>query len=413
MSIADQAAVAVRQSNARGCLLALRDSPAPLTVAEVAARTGLSRPTADAVLQGLVLAGPVALAPPVETTVRGRPARRFGFDPSAATVAAVDIGSRTIHCLLADAGGAITVRQSAPVDPAGGASRLDTVVDLLHASGEELDRRRRREDDHAPVDRPYRVAAVGVAVPGILTGDGRVTQSLAIPDLVGVDIRAELGARLGCPVIVENDIKLAAYAEHHLGPPASTMTYLDFGHRISVALIVEGKILQGSHRLAGELGSQRGMRWTRSSRRGRLRWSTGDTAEQLFIRAAAGEREAIREIDRFCAEVAPRIAAVLLTIDPDLVVVGGGLARAGSTLLDPLRENVHQLLITAEKPDLVAARLTSEGAAIGALGYAFEEHSTAVFGVSAVPPSWHRFDPPPRQACAEQGSRPPLTNTEG
>ena len=193
-------------------------------------------------------------------------------------------------------------------------------------------------------------SAVGVAVPGILDPAGHVSRSLAAPALEGVDLAGALAERLGCPVEVDNDIKLAALAEHHLGPAADSIVLLQLGHRVSVAVIVGGAILQGAHRLAGELGSQRGMRWTDSSVRGRLTWSTGDDAQELLERAAAGDPGAVQEVEEFCAQIAPRLATVLLTVDPERVVVGGGLSRAGETLLAPLRRAVGRLLMTEHAP---------------------------------------------------------------
>lgn len=388
MSTADHAATAVRQSSLRDCLLVLRDASTPLTVGDLAASTGLSRPTVDSVLQALTATGSIQPVQPAPSSTPGRPARRFSFDPAVAIVAGIDLGARNVRLTLADATGQIAVRQvAASTDES---SRVQTIVDLIDAGCLEFDRRRTGTPGTG-VDRSRAPAAVGVAVPGILAAGGGMAQSLAIPDLVGVDIGAELADRLGCPVVVENDIKLAAYAEHHLGQPAPTIALVQIGHRISVALILEGRILQGSHRLAGELGSRRGMRWTRTSHRGHLRWSTGDEAEPLFNRAAAGDQVAIAEIEDFCAQIAPKIADLLLTFDPDLLVIGGGLSRAGRTLLDPLTEQVHRLLMTPDKPELTLARLTTEGAALGALGQAFERCAQDVFAVPDLPPPWPRI----------------------
>lgn len=360
---------AVRHSNARSCLLALRAASSPLTLTELAARTGLSRPTVDAVLHDLSASGLVTHASPTEPGQPGRPARRFALDPSAVTVAALDIGATSVRSLVADGAGRIIARTTVP---ATGGIDLDAMARAAQAAGA------------AP-------GAVGIAVPGIVGADGRIRQSLARPDLVGLDLGAELEQRLGCPVIAENDIKLAALAEHHLGPPAENIAFVQIGHRISVALIVGGVILQGSHRLAGELGIQRGMRWTAESTRGRLTWSTGDEAQPLLERAAAGDAAVEREVEDFCAEIAPRLATVLLTIDPELVVVGGGLSRAGETLLDPLRRSLHHLLMTPDKPDVVAARLTTDGSLVGALGGAFAHGSEKMLGIPAVPPPWSQF----------------------
>ena len=358
---------AVRLANARDCAVVLREADGALTLAELAAATGLSRPTVEAVLSELQAAGIAAPAPAANSGGAGRPARRFGFEASSAAVAALDIGTRTVRCLLTDAGGTVLARSTAPTT---GSDPLPPLVRALTEAGEAA--------GIAP-------DAVGIAVPGILGPEDRVVRSLAVPALEGVDLGAALSDRLGLPVAVENDIKLAALAEHHLAPPAHSIVLLQLGHRVSVAVVV------GAHRLAGELGSQRGMRWTDSSVRGRLRWSTGDDGRQLLERAAAGDAAARSEVEEFCAQIAPRLATVLLTVDPERVVVGGGLSRAGETLLGPLRSAVGRLLMTEHAPDLVPARLTTDGALVGALGMGFAHGSTRITGVPDVPAPWHRI----------------------
>ncbi len=385
MSSADRAAAAVRLANARACLLTLRDTGEPLKVGEVARRTGLSRPTVDTVLHELVGAGSVAAHSPTEAGTPGRPARRFSFDPHAGLVAGIDVGVHRLRCRIADASGRV-LRQQTVEAAADGTDRTATVVRTV------------QELSGSAVDGRARLAAVGLAVPGILDHEDRLVRSLAVPDWVDLDIASALADRLGCPVTVENDIKLAAYAEHHVAAGTDDLIFLQIGHRISVAVIVGGRILQGSHRVAGELGSRRGMRWTATSRRGELRWSSGHDAEELFARAGSGDQQARQEIDRFCAEIAPTITALLLAVDPALVVVGGGLSRAGATLVDPLRRAVHRLLMVPDKPAFRTARLTTDGAVAGALGQAFERHSAAIVGIGEVPPPWLRLGVGPAPA---------------
>ncbi|PZO61832.1 MAG: ROK family transcriptional regulator [Pseudoxanthomonas suwonensis] len=388
MVTADSAAV--RQGNARACLLALREATQPRTVAEVSEHTGLSRPTVDAVLTSLTETGPVRIVPAAPASSPGRPARRFAFHPGAATVAAVDIGDRSVRCLLTDAAGHLLATERREYAGNGADARLDAIAQVVRSAGDAAG----TNDPPGQGSSPEPVV-VGIAVPGILDADGRLAQSLEVKDLEGTDLASELSSRLGCPVAVENDIKLAAYAEHHLSARPADIAFVQIGHRISVALILGGRILQGRHRLAGELGTQRGMRWTSTSRRGRLHWSTGDDAAPLFARAADGDQAALAEIDAFCAEIAPRLATLLLTVDTEQVVIGGGLSRAGDLLLDPLRHHVHHLLTSPGKPVFRTARLTTDGALVGALGLAFEHGSVQVTGVLEVPPPWHRFPAPP------------------
>src|SRR5690606_95767 len=125
-------------------------------------------------------------------------------------------------------------------------------------------------------------------------------------------------------------VKAAALAEHRLrDPQPDHMLFLQLGNRVSLALVVGGQVLQGSHRIAGELGTRRGMRWTRTSHRGQLRWQSAATAAEVFAGAAHGDPAASSEVDAFCAEIAPLVATIVLTVDPALIVVGGGLSRAG------------------------------------------------------------------------------------
>ncbi|MGO2360213.1 MAG: hypothetical protein ACTH6N_03695, partial [Brachybacterium tyrofermentans] len=69
----------------------------------------------------------------------------------------------------------------------------------------------------------------------------------------------------------------------------------------------------------------------------------------------------------------------------------GGLSREGETLLGPLRRSLHRLLMTPERPEVVAARLTTDGSLTGALGRAFEHGSARIAGVPGVPAPWSAF----------------------
>lgn len=385
-SVADLAAAAVRRANARDCLTILLEATKPLTVAELAARSGLSRPTVDAVLHELIEAGPVSASEPPECHSPGRPARRFAVDPTSTLVAGIEVTADSIDCTVTDAAGRTVARTR--TTPAPYADRLDAVAEVINATVKQAGH---AEDDHDGPDGGARLAVVGLAVPGIVDHDHRLTGSRALPDWEGIDVGALLSQRLGCSVVVENDLKLATLAEHHLSRTAENLIYLQLGRRISVAIMVGGRILQGSHRLAGELDAQRGTRWTTSYDRAGLNWSTGREAEPLFERAAAGDRAATAEIEDFCRQIAPRLVTLMLTVDPETVIIGGGLSRAGDVLLEPLRHAIDQLLTTSVRPELVAARLTETAARTGAIGYAFEQGSEEIFGIEAMPAPWCRL----------------------
>lgn len=384
MSSPESAQAAVRHANSAVCLQTLRDTAAPLTVTQLADRTGLSRPTVDAVVTELSRHRVILIEDAAPGHRVGRPARQVRFDAAAGHVVGVDAGPHSIRMVVCDLAGTVVARTCTPLPKHLG---RDTRLTALHECLTQT-------LDEAAVA-PESLRAACIAVPGILNHDDRIVRSLAVPEWVGVGLVEAVERSWHCPVTVENDIKLAALAEHRLGPAhrSSTVAFLQIGHRVSLALVMDGSIVQGSHRLAGELGSLRGMKWTATSTRGQLRWRTATTAKAVFARAAAGDTDARAEITEFCAEIAPKIATIILTIDPELVVIGGGLSRAGPLFLEPLTEAVHHLLMTPDKPVLLPSHLTSDGAVCGALGAAFERWSTEIFGTAAVPPPWSAWRP--------------------
>src|SRR5699024_8151593 len=121
-------------------------------------------------------------------------------------VAALDIGARTVRCLVTDLAGAELARSEVPLPATAPPEALDALAEAIDRTGQRPD-------------------AVGVAAPGIVTADGRIAQSLVAPALVGLDLAAHLGERLDRPVVVDNDIKLAALAEHHLGEEVESMLF--------------------------------------------------------------------------------------------------------------------------------------------------------------------------------------------
>lgn len=377
MSTEDPAGAAVRQANAAACLTVLRDQARPSTIAELAVATGLSRPTVNAVITDLLRSGPVRSAGSRQAPGAGRPARAYVFDPDTGRVAGIDVGDRRVRAWAADLSGRLVgLAETRVPNGTTGTGRIaavrQTVRDALADSGAE----------------PDALRAVGIGVPGILDAAGRVARSLAVPDWVGLDLVPRLERTLGCPVLMENDIKLAALAEQRLRSDGDDLVFLQLGHRISAALIMNGAILQGRHRLAGELGSLRGMRWTESSVRGRLRWRTARTGRKVFDLARAGDHRAVAEVEAFCTEIAPKIATLALTVDPSVIIIGGGLSQAGDTLIEPLTAAIHHDLMTDDKPDVTAAHLAGEGTLCGALGSAFEFHSAEILGVPGVPARW-------------------------
>jgi predicted NBD/HSP70 family sugar kinase len=365
-----------RAHHAAICAVTLRDH-GRATVAELADRTGLSRPTVEAGLETMTDRGLVSTLDGMTTGGRGvgRPARRYAFRPEAGYVVAVDVGVHRIRAAVADlAGRTIGWREEATDAATVGPIRMATVMQavsrcLVGASVSTAS-----------------LVGVGVAVTGMVGRDGRLIVSKNLPDWEGVDIAGHLQREYGCPVVVDNDIRMAALAEHRLGAArlVDDVVYLFAGHRVSMGLILGGELRHGRHSAAGEIG---GIAFSMSvdDRQDQLRWTSAGSGAEVFRRAADGDPVAVAEVSQFAQGLATGVATVAMAIDPDMIVIGGGLSQAGGVLLDPLRQAVNAAIPVPVMPSIVASELGAESVLLGTLVRAFGVTSASLYGSSNLP----------------------------
>lgn len=354
--------------------LQLRDG-APATVAALARSLEISRTSVENAVAVLAESGLVVDAPAAGTGGAGRPARHYAFSADSGTVIGLDIGVASVRVILADLAGRVVAQRSFPgvEAQAGGAAKLQAVIDHV---------RRTLTDAGVAASR---VRAVGVSLPGLIDDAGRVTLSVVIPEWSGVDIGAQLRHAFGCPVAVDNGVRLAAVAEHHLGVAqlVDDVIYLSVGNRISMGLILGGRPRRGIHNAAGDIGrlAFRGL----NTETGQISWRTAATAAEVFAAARAGDDAARAELAAFIDELAHGIATLTMTVDPAMIVIGGGLSAAHEQLLDPLREALPRHLGLPFQVPLAEARLGAEAAAHGAVVHAFQRHAADVYGIDDMP----------------------------
>lgn len=198
---------------------------------------------------------------------------------------------------------------------------------------------------------------VGVGVPGLVDVERGVLRHAVNLGVNGEDLslRGLLAERLGVPVVLENDVNVAALAARALAG-ADDVVYLSVGTGLAAGLVIDGRLRRGEHGAAGEIGhvpvdpagsrcgcGQTGCLETIASGRALAKaWPTSGQppAAALFAAAAAGDHAAVVVRDRFCWGVASAIRVLGLTIDPERIVLGGGVSEVG----EPLREEVVRQL---------------------------------------------------------------------
>lgn len=249
-------------------------------------------------------------------------------------------------------------------------------------------------EDHLPAD------AVGIGVPSVVDfATGTARSSVNVP-LEKVPLRKILRKRLGIPVFVDNDATLAAVAEAH-GPDAQVdvrhLVMFTVGTGVGGGIVVDGRVYRGATGAAGELGHiivgadleagapdpagfpQPGSLERLSAGRAldRLGTKHGFADGPAVVEAARRGDENALECVRIIGErLGIGIANLVNTLEPDVVVVGGGAgSAAGELLLHPARQTAEQFILrgVGTRTEIRVARHGPEAGVMGAALMAGQE----------------------------------------
>ena len=197
-----------------------------------------------------------------------------------------------------------------------------------------------------------RALSVGVCLPGIITRDGDIGMIVNLPWLEGRPLRQALEARLGLPVALANDANCFTLSEATDGAAAGGEVVFGviLGTGVGGGLVAGGRLLVGANASAGEWGHNpwpapgaggvpcacgrfaQGCveTWLNGAALARDYAALGGgeaTAEAIGVRAAAGEAPAVDAVARYAARLAAALAGVINLVDPDVIVLGGGLSE--------------------------------------------------------------------------------------
>lgn len=252
----------------------------------------------------------------------------------------------------------------------------------------------------------YPVTAVGISAAGFVSSDRK--RMLATPNIAdwnGVDLDAELTHLIGLPVIVENDANAAAWGEAKFGAGRGRdhLMMLTIGTGIGGGVVVNGELYRGAFGIAGEFGHVRvvpdghpcgcgakGCFEQYASGSGLLRHAReaaithpesaknllargdgtpdGITGKAITEAAREGDQLAITIFNTLAYWLGAGIASLSVVLDPECIVIGGGVIDAGEILLAPTREAIIKTMPFAGKhpyPDVIAAALGNEAGLVG------------------------------------------------
>ena len=285
----------------------------------------------------------------------------------------IDIGGTKIAAGLVSAEGELSQRIERPTNPSDPQAIIDTVVDMV-----------------AELDGDHVARAVGVAAAAFL--DRTRDRVYFAPNIAWSDFPLQdvLEQRLLRPVTLENDANAAGWAEFQFGAAkhAHSMVMLTMGTGVGGAIVEDGRLLIGGFGAAGELGhiiiepngllcgcGNRGCLEQYASGTALMREARSDlkrpelTSEEMTELLVTGDSAAIAVLHRVCDAMGRGITSLVAVTDPEVVVIGGGVAKAGSLVSDPITESFRRHYGAYDRrpvPRIVVATMGNSAGVIGA-----------------------------------------------
>jgi predicted NBD/HSP70 family sugar kinase len=325
----------------------------PVSRTELARLSGLSKPTVFAALSTIERAGLVH-ATGQRTGVPGPAAILYDVRPEAGFILGLDVGHEFLRGAVADLAGTVRSRLSVRTKAMGAMARVQGLADLatklLGEAGISASQLTQTVLGSPGVYDPKREA---------LTLTGRIS---------GWDSPAVLAAlrdEFGAELMIENDVDAAALAEreHGHGRDVESFAFVSVGTGIGMGLVIDGKLRHGFHGVAGEIAylpftegsgsddrdarkrgsfdaSATAAAVVRAARRAGVRGAS--SAEKVFAAAARGDSVAAEIVAEQALLVAKAVCTVITVVDPEVIVLGGGIGQAPG-FLDAVVDRLRRL----------------------------------------------------------------------
>jgi predicted NBD/HSP70 family sugar kinase len=321
----------------------------------------------------------------------GRTAMLYEADPTAGYVVGIDIGRAWIRVAAADLSGEIVARRDERNRARGAEALVKSVGEVAH-------------DVVAAAGLTWRkVAHTVVGGPGVFDPDSdRLRHAPNLPGWSRPGVMSSLREALPPTVTLDNDANLAAVGERTYGSgrDARTFVYVSVGTGIGMGVIIDGELYRGAHGAAGEVGylplgaeDGRPARGRDAKRRGifeeaasadavvrtakRLGMTGATSAKRVFSAARAGDEVALAAVEAEADRLALVVGTVAAIVDPEFVLLGGGIGSNIDLLRPPLEHRLAEL--TPLAPPVAEGELGQDAIVLGAVASALDTARDLVF----------------------------------
>ena len=293
----------------------------------------------------------------------------------------IDLGGTKMYGAVADLAGCILGEETVAHNGMKGEaayihleSLIERLLDFAHGTGRQI-------------------RGIGVGAPGVTLHEQGIVQWAPSLEWRDFPLKDRLTKRFDLPVIVENDVNLSALGEMWFGAGqnVNNLVLITVGTGIGAGIVIDGAVYRGSHLTAGEIGyflpdrsylgqsmegfgaleleSSGGGIAERARRMLDGKWPPEKLkalhAEDIFEAFRCSEEWARPVVEATVDYLAQAIAAVAVCFDPDVIVLGGGVARSADLLIDPILERINGTIPV--QPQLVASTLGHRASVMGAI----------------------------------------------
>jgi glucokinase-like ROK family protein len=383
-----------KNSNKRLVMNLIRLAPAGISRAELARRVGLSRAALSLIVSDILEGGLVRESATGPTTGGRRPIL-IEVNPGRGYVIGIDMGVTHLGLVIADFAARILSETEIPFDISQGPITClkiveDQVRDLLAQAGLE-------SSD---------ILAIGMGVPGPIVAEaGMVSAPPIMPGWHNFPIRNHLEKLWGCPISLNNDAELGALGEwaYGAGRGDQHLAYIKVGSGVGAGLLLDGRIYGGATGCAGEIGhitiqnggpicscgnsgclealagghaiarkAREAVRMGKRTQLASIHPTEKITARDVTDAARLGDLVSQQILSEAGVYLGIAVASLVNLINPNVVVVGGGVAHMGDLLLEPIRQIVRErsLQSAAQSVRISAAVLGRRSSSMGAVAQA-------------------------------------------
>ena len=312
---------------------------------------------------------------------KGPTAVLYELNPHAGWVVGIDVGRHWVRAAIADVTGEFVARRDERARVKSARTLITQIGAVAHGLAGDAGIRWKQ------------VTFATVGSPGVLEADrGQVALAYALPGWGRQGLVEAVQQELGTKIAFENDVNLAALGEqwHGIGKGVENFAFLHLGTGVGMGLVLNGELYRGSGGAAGEVGylplAGTDLRDPSSRRRGpldaagsaagvvatarRLGMRPPLTAKKVFAEARKGDARAKRVVRTEAARIALAIAAISSVLDPELVILGGGIGGNGDLLLEPVEQELRDL--SPFRPRIEVSTLGEEATLHGSVSMALQ-----------------------------------------